>query len=144
MGSDPRAILYYGIKLGNEDPMDGEEENDYHGANDAWAKLNRPKEPDRRQDYRGPQWDAWREALKAYEDSPIHVEIDWSGSDYGQSFYVHCPCLEKKVEWEHQLDLGRGDVLKPNLEADQYIKDFCDKFGIEYKTPTWHLACLYF
>jgi hypothetical protein len=143
MGYDVKAILYYGIRLGEDDPMDGEEENDYHGANEVWAKLNRPKEPAKTNNYLGPQWDNWREEVKKYEQSTAHVEIDWSGHDNAQTYFVHCPCLEKQVEWEDQLDLGRDALLGTNPEADASIKAFCDKFGIEYKKPSWHLAALY-
>lgn len=143
MGSDPQAILYYGIELGSEDPMDGEEEVDYHGANDSWAKDRRPKEPDN-ESFRGPEWDQWRADLKVYEATPQYVEFDWSGAEACKKYYVHCPCYEENVEWDDQIDFGHELHRESHPDADETIRQFCERFGIEYKRPSWHLAVRYF
>lgn len=140
MGCDPKGILYYGVKL------DAEPEFDDMDANDAWAEANRPAQPEDKSDYKTPAWEEWREKLRVYEKSPRNVEIDWSGTDecHDEGWYVHCEGLEKTVTWDQHLEIGGMDLAKNHPEADAAIKEFCERFGLEYKTPSWHLACRYF
>lgn len=144
MSTDPKGILYYGIKLDTE--PEWPDDDDYQDKNDAWKERHRPQQPEEDGgDYRTPEWDAWRAANRIYEASPKHVEIDWSGTDscHDDGWYVHCPGLEKSVTWDGHLDLA-GMTLDRNSEADAALKEFCEEFGLPYKQPSWHLACQYF
>ncbi len=105
MGCDPKAILYYGIELGDEEPeKDGD---DSFSISEKWAELRGPKKPKDKGDYRTPEWDAWREANQEWKKTPENVEIGCSGYDASFNYYVHCAALEKSVEWNEQLDLKR-------------------------------------
>lgn len=146
MSADPRAIIYYGVRIKEEDMESMPDQADEHDANDDWKEANAPKDPGgpNDQDYKGPAWDAWRAAMEAYKASFANVEIDWSGCAEERSYYVHCPCLEKWVEWDDQIDLGRSPMLGSHPEADEAIRRFCAMFSLPYQRPSWHLAALYF
>lgn len=146
MGCDPKAILYYGIELDENGPVEDTGLGyGIHGANETWLHDHGPKKPDdKTNNYRGPEWDAWREKVKAYEATAQHVEIDFSGAESCHKYYVHCPCHGVTVTWDDQIDLGRDMLLEEIPEADAAIKAFCERFNIEYKQPSWHLAVRYF
>jgi len=145
MGCDPKAILYYGIKLGSEPEWPEDGGVDYHTVNDDWQKMKGPKRPEDHGNYRTPEWDEWRAKLKVYEASPLSVKIDWSGTDecHDGGWYVHCDGLERCVEWDDHLNLA-GFELGRNAEADAALKEFCEAFCLIWKQPSWHLACQYF
>lgn len=148
MSTDPKAILYYGIDLGGvirEKHMSATYE--YHDINDEWEEAHRPAEPegDRAAGYHlRPEWDAWREKLRAYEATVEHVEMTWFGAENCERYVIHCPALEIKVEWDEQHEFERGHLLCPNPEADKWIEKFCEQFGLPFKRPAWHLAAHYF
>lgn len=120
MSTDPHAIIYYGIDLG---AVAKEEfrtvDYDYHAMNDAYERL------------------------RAYEATEEHVTIRWFGAEDCKRYVVHCEPLEKRVEWDKQIDLGFGP-LPQHPEADEWIAKFCKQFKLPFKQPTWHLAALYF
>lgn len=144
MSTDPHGILYYGIALEEtEQEKFRGSDFDYHDVNDQWKQSHGPTQPDDRINYKTPEWDAWREANKAWEAGPQNVTINWYGGENCQRYVVHCAGLEKRVEWDEQIDLGNF-ILGQVPAADEWIKKFCDQVEIPYRQPTWHLAALYF
>lgn len=139
MSTDAKALIYYGFPLEDwDDP-----EFLYHELNETWEKQRRPTEPEDKSSYRTPEWDEWRTEMREWEASPENVKIDWSGCENDESYYVHAEGLEVSVEWGEQKPLAEVDLLS-QPEADKFIREFCEKTGIEYKQPGWHLASLYF
>ncbi len=137
MGCDPRGILYYGIELGNELAFD------YHDANEAWLKARRPSQPNDKTSFQTPEWNEWRRQLRAWERTCENVEVDFSGGEDCENYFISCKGIEETVEWDEQIQLGELDIsLQP--EADKYIEEFCNGIGIEYRQPRWHLAVRYF
>jgi hypothetical protein len=132
MGMDVRGILYYGIRL-------DEEPGSYDDLSDAWADAYEPQKPNH-QNYHAPEWDAWRKKNAEFHKSMENISIDWSGSEYDKTFYVHCVGLRKRVEWGEQLKIEPDDLL-PNTDVDALLHKFCTQAGLPYSQPAWHLAC---
>jgi hypothetical protein len=143
MSTDPHGIIYYGIDIGK---IASEKyrvvDYDYHGINDKWDSEHQPTRPTST-DYKSPEWDEWRIKLRAYEATPEHVEMRWFGAEDCERFVVHCCCLEMRVEYDEQIDLGHRH-LSQQPDADKWIEKFCNQFDLPYVPPTWHLASLYF
>jgi hypothetical protein len=139
MSADPEAIIYYGFPL--EDYED--EEYSYHDRNDEWEQLKRPEQPADKGNYRTPEWDAWREKMAIWSKSPENIEIEWSGGENCEAYYIHASGLKHSVEWNEQKPLA-GISFESQPEADEQLRQFCEKFGIEWKQPGWHLAARYF
>lgn len=148
MSADPQAILYYGVRLPDKhcDSHDDDSgEYAYNAWNETWEKEHRPPQPDDRSDYKSPAWDAWREVYHQWKATPDYVDVDFGGDgDNCKSYFVHCPCLRIKVEWDEQHDFGRDHLLSVHPVADQKIKEFCEQFGLPFERPSWHLAARYF
>lgn len=146
MSTSLTAILYYGIELGDERP----DEIDFNSPDDIWNKEHRPQEPvcDRTvKDYsRTPEWDAWRERFREWEKTPEHIELFWSGGEGCENHYVSCSGLEKSVDGSEQMEVGPDSFsdIGTMLKADSILKEFCERFELLYKQPTWHLAARYF
>jgi hypothetical protein len=136
MSTDPHGILFYGFPIPTPTV-------DYLEVNDSWAEEFRPPQPEDRSDYRSPEWDQWRTDLRVYEQTLRHVEITWSGGDGCEQYYVHCPALEKKVEWDEQREITIEDLTAFD-DAERYLHEFCDRFNIPKGEPGWYLAALYF
>jgi hypothetical protein len=138
MGTDASATLFYGFLL-------PELVVDCYDLNEEWAKKHRPPQPQDKANYKTAEWDEWRRLLKAYEATPQHVEIAWSGSEYDKQYYIHCPCYEKRVYWAKVkeilvVDLEEADVV----EAKRWLHEFCDCFNLPRREPGWFLAARYF
>lgn len=143
MSTNVSAILYYGIQISDQQRW-GESPYDDLTLNKYWKDEHGPVQPEDDSDYKTPAWDAWRNALRVYEGSCEHVKMDWSGSENYRSMYVHCPCLEKEVEWAEQMVIPIGQLPAVVIEADNWMAKFCKKFDIPYQQPSWHLAARYF
>lgn len=139
MGADPDGIIYYGF------PIEDWEDNElsYHDINDEWEDLHRPAQPANKDDYRTPEWDEWRQRLREWQKGPENIQVDWSGGEMCEAYYVSAEGLKLSVEWNEQIPLA-GRTFGPQPEADEQLKRFCEKFGIEWKRPGWHLAARYF
>jgi hypothetical protein len=134
MSTDPNGILFFGFPL----PDVGDS---YHDFNDEWKQEFRPKEPDDQSSYRTPEWDEWRARVQAWEATPENVQIDWSGGENCEQYFVHCEGLEKSVEWDELLVIE--SLLVPP-EAEAFLHKFCDRFNLPKQPPKWHLASRYF
>lgn len=151
MGRSLTGILFYGFSLTNPD-HEGENpylehwDRDWDGCNEAWSELYAPKQPADRSDYRTPEWDRWRSTMELWKKSPQYIEIDWSGSEECESFFVHVPAMAVEVEWsEHKSICEAGkDLTFGTPAAQHWLKLFCEHAGIKYKEPSFHLAASYF
>jgi hypothetical protein len=137
MSTDPHGILFYGF------PVPTLTVDDYE-LSDIWNKEHGPPSPEDRSNYKTPEWDEWRNKNAAYEQTPQHVEVTWSGGEGCQQYYVHCPSYEKKVWWDKLKLITVDDLAVPHEEAKRYLHEFCDRFNIPKGEPGWYLAALYF
>jgi hypothetical protein len=141
MSIQVNAVLYYGIRLPE---FEATEENDYGDkANALWDDSHAPTMPNDTSDYKTPEWDAWRQRNKGYESTPEHVRLTWFGAEDYETYCVLCPCLTKSVHLDKQIDLGAPVTLERHQAADVWLHEFCEKFNLPYKQPTWHLAAHY-
>jgi hypothetical protein len=136
MSADPEAMLYYGFPI--EDPG-----FDYHDVTDEWRDSHRPPKPEVK-GYTGPEWDKWREDNSRWEAGPENVCCDWHGSEDCEQYHIHCKSLLKSVEWAEFKEVDPAELAKPQPEADRFIREFCEKAGIEFVQPKWFLAAQYF
>jgi hypothetical protein len=137
MGADVKAMLFYGFPI-------PEIVVDYHELNDTWRDVYRPPQPeDGSGNYDTPAWDEWRKKFNEWEKTPQNVEIDWSGGENSEAYFVHCAGLEKSVDWDKQLAVSPSD-LEHLPEAKKWLHEFCDRFNIPKSEPQWFLAALYF
>lgn len=148
MSTDPSAILYYGIKLGEEWPLTGKDAPDaplgYYEISEAWVEKYRPPQPTDTSNYRSPEWDAWRALFREWQKTPQNIEVNWSGAEDCECYYVHAVGLKIEVEWNEQAEIPL-DLMTRNLaEHDEWIKRFCECYGLPYSQPRWHLASRYF
>ncbi len=143
MSTDPHGILYYGIDLGGVD-RDTYRESSYddYQMTEDWGESYKPAKPENK-DYSSPEWHEWRSKLREWEKSLQNVVCRWYGAEQCERYVVHCAAMEKRVEYDEQIDLGECN-LGTHPEADEWIKKFCERFKVPYKQPTWHLASLYF
>jgi hypothetical protein len=111
--------------------------------NTAWELSHSPEQPSI-PGYSGPEWDQWRIDFQNWLATPQNVKMDWHGSEDCEQFYVHCKALHKSVEWSEHKTIDVAELAKPQPEADKYIKEFCEKNGIDFVEPCWHLAARYF
>lgn len=139
MSSSPEAIIYYGFPLPDFDD-DGDRSED---QNHEWNQEKRPEEPADHSDYKTPEWDVWREKFRAWEASPENIRIEWSGGESYEAYYVHAKGLSHSVEWSEHKPLAGVD-FGPQPAADEQLRLFCDRYGIEWTKPGWHLATRYF
>lgn len=150
MSTDPHGILYYGIKLGSEWPleekMDSETEEDTNGyfeISEAWEEDHCPTKP-QSSDYRAPECGEWRSRLQEWKKGPQNVVADWTGCEDYKCYCIHAEGLEIKVEWDEQEELPEHVNKGPMTEHDEWIRKFCERFGLPYSQPKWHVASLYF
>lgn len=136
MGRDPEAIIYYGFPV-------GEVEDSIFDVGQQWEEERRPPKPDGDLDRHGPEWEDWRKRYWEWRNSPEYVSLKWSGAEDCECNYLSAPGLTVSVEWDEQEDIANRD-FGPRPEADKYMKEFCEQFGIEFKKPSWHLAARYF
>ena len=137
MSTSTDAILFYGFPI-DEDAVDlraleiDGETDDWYVANSNWEELKGPPQPNNNIDYKGAEWEAWRELKHEWEASPQNVGIDTHCSDSYPMYYVH----------GRQYRAYRGDLeeinpaaLIPAPEDDANIKAFCERYGIPYSQP---------
>lgn len=141
MSSTPKAILYYGFPI--ECPDEETHGKDYHDMNSEWSNTFGPQQPSDESNYSTPEWDQWRENNRDFEKSTRNIQIEWSGGDECEAYYMHAEGLEQTVEWNEQKPLADID-LGVKADADSSLKEFCEMFGIEFKKPGWHLGVKYF
>lgn len=136
MGADPEAILFYGFPLPalNVSHLD---------LNDGWADDHKPPKPEDRSDYHTPEWKQWRERLHEWERTLENVEVEWSGSENCEQYFIHCAGIQKRVEWNELHVISVGDLEVP-LDARGMLHKFCDRFNLPKAEPQWHLAARYF
>ena len=139
MSTNPEAILYYGFPLKDYE----DDDYSYHDTNDEWEKEKRPAEPSDKSDYRTPEWDEWRRKVGEWNATGENIELTWSGAEGCYAYYVHAAGLSRSVEWNEQMPLKDFDFGQ-QTEADGNLKEFCQRFGLPWQTPGWHLACRYF
>ena len=150
MSADPTEFIYYGIQLQKVDDESYEYDNEpdlddqYYAMIQKWYEQYGPKEPETK-DYDSPEWDEWKVCNLEWTQTPQNIVIDWSGTYESRTFFIECSALRKSVEWEEQIDLGDSLCSKEDqTEADVYLKEFCEKFNLPFKKPSWYLACSYF
>ena len=145
MSTNPEAIIYYGFPLkGFREEIYDE---DYNAKNDEWLYDRRPKEPECDRTVKGyyktPEWDVWRSKLREWEQTLENVEIDWSGVENCETYYLHCPGIALKAEWNSQVLINCANTIYDE-KANQYLKEFCEQFNLPYQDPSWWLAVRYF
>lgn len=144
MSSDCSGILYYGWAISEEDmEVLYEKHGGYHEINDAWQKRTRPEQPEDKTSYRTPEWDAWRQELQKWKKGPQNVEIEWSGGESCEQYYVHCGGLKKKVCWAEQMLIAPEGLVVPE-EYTNVLFVFAGMFSIPFGDPHWHLATRWF
>lgn len=144
VGTDPWAMLYYGISITPPDEYGSEPElrADRYDLEYEWEQKHRPEAPLDRSDLHSQEWEDWRKRLQEWEASSQNVQIGFSGADDCERYFVHCAAMVKRVEWSEQLEIT-PEMLAPNPEADEWIKKFCEFAGVEYQQPKWYLAARY-
>jgi len=144
MSIDPYGILYYGFPLIADDDSKTEyqEPDGWYELNEAWEHENGPKRLEDK-DYKSPAWDEWRKRYREWRKDPRSIEVTYSGADSCQRYYVHSQGLEHKVTWDEQTEIAPNLLALKQIAADESIKRFCEKAGIEYRQPAWYLAAKY-
>jgi hypothetical protein len=137
MGVSTDAILAFGFDLGEELPealLEVLAEDSYFTFEDFVLKLAGLVAPD--YDKIGlPEWDDYRSAKsKAITEFPVEIVRHCSGS---------CPMYFLSVNGTQQ-SARRGypqDVKLVDISEEQLarLKEFCERFGIEWQEPSWQL-----
>lgn len=139
MSTDPQAKLYYGFPLPEE--FAEREDDDSYELNDAWEESHRPKQPVDKSDYGSPEWDEWRKAYDEWRKGPQNIQIDWSGSEGCEAYYLSAEGMKLSVEWNEQIKLPEFLVVHP--ETKDWMRKFCEQHKIEWQEPAWYLAAKY-
>lgn len=144
MGYDSQGFLYYGFPITRREDYGSKLKlrADRYDLECEWEDLYRPKAPEDTSDRGNAEWDAWRERLKEWEKTPQNIEINWSGSEDCERYYVHAAGLCKQVLWSDQSQVT-PEMLAPHPEADKWIEKYCEFAGIKYQQPGWYLAARY-
>lgn len=129
MGTSTNAILFYGIGYTQEDqrlePPGLEEDYDSYEWDYAWAELN------------GVDPNDYEARKKAAAEAAVEV---------GSHCYIDASMLYVALQGTVQM-AWRGSVVNADVtlscskeEADEKIKNFCEKMGLEYTEPAWRLV----
>jgi hypothetical protein len=138
MGVSSDAILFYGICFNDETPECFEE--DYNDWESDWENKYGPKQPEDKGDYKGPEWDKWREEKKEFEGNGIAMEVGIYCS-YDYPMYFVAPQA-------HTYTVYRGDfeeitpemIAAPRADQIAALKEFCELHNIPYSEPKWFMV----
>jgi hypothetical protein len=140
MGQSTNAILAFGFDLGAEEEDcvpealraacdDGDGGFDFETLVLADAGLREPNH----QDYKAPEWraywDAKDAAVKAY---PVALEFHCSGEYTMYFLAIQGTVTTARRGYPQVVELAS---IAP--EKEQALRDFCERFGIEWVEPRW-------
>ncbi len=149
MGTSTDAILALGFDLGEELPeklfiLDEEraERADYFEF-DTWFKQNVFEEPEPDIEKDGDAWSAWyKRSNAALEEYPLNI-IQHCSSDYPMWFLTFRGTIERAKRGNPVAI--EYDFLNQQIPDDKlnFLKEFCDEFGIEWQEPKWHIFSMW-
>jgi len=143
MGQSFDGKLLYGIPLNSVQVYAYQERTgkDLSDVSEDWGSAHEPVRPDA-EDRRGPEWNAWREALCAWEATPGHVEARWVGYLESDSEYViHCPCIKKESDEGEIVEVDIKALAAMDMtEYDAKIREFCTFADVIFVQPKWILT----
>lgn len=143
MGTSTDAKLAFGIDLGDELPEKmkaylDEEGDECFDWGEFLSSLSDLQEPIGN-DYQAPEWSAYWDKQSAFVKAfPLRMETHCSG-DY--PMYFLC------INGTH-IVASRGEtvaVSTPDVSPEKIaiMREFCDKYGIEWQEPTWQIFSLW-
>lgn len=123
MGQSADAKLAFGFDLGDGYVSEIVEE----------ASLEGLVKPTHR-NYQEQDWKDYRKAVEAFPFKVLHHGYDFSGT------FLALKETVQTAYWENPKEVSPLYTKPDQIEA---LKAFCEKHGIEWKEPTWHLMAHY-
>lgn len=135
MSQSHDSRLFYGICIGEDLG-----ELDPFSTNDDWIEFKGPKKPldTHGERYDSAEWDSWRTQKYLFKQSDKFVEIEIYGYIDEPKYRVTGKEINVYGSRPYEINV---EILQMNMESyDQSIKEFCEKYGIEYQQPKWYLV----
>lgn len=138
MGMSIDADIFFGFTFD-----EGYPNFDLYEAVEEWNKQWRPTEPEDRNDYKTPEWEAWREKLHAWEKTGPGLESGTAGhSDGGHREWVGLMGYRLSAYW-YPEEIPADLIREPEAEAVKVLTDFLQKHQVGELKIGWFLAPSY-
>jgi len=137
MGTSTDAMLYFGIECGDEDPFGGKDIDGYD-AQEQWNNEHGPARP-ANDDYRGPEWAAWRKAKEHWEETGDGIEVGYHCSGEYPMYYIALKAKHLRA-WRGSPKEVPVDYLAVSAEQIGILHAFFEKHDVPWEEPKWRLA----
>ena len=146
MGVSTDAMLFFGFELEEhseyEPPDSLPDCRDLYDVVEAWNKKHRPTEPEG-DDYRSPEWAAWREARDEWEKtSPKYIVQGYHCCDSEPISFVCVGRLYRCASRGYPEKIDMSLLASFSAEDLNQLTLFCKWAGIPWPEDgaAWHLA----
>jgi hypothetical protein len=136
MKTSTDAIIAYGFDLGEDRPEFLEGYEDFEDFIVAHTEIIEPQQPSHISPEAGSHWRAYREARRqAVESFPVELIIHCS-NDYRMYFLA---VRGTAIRAKRGTPIKLGVTFAPTKNEIRAMQEFCEKYGIEWQMPGWHL-----
>lgn len=141
MGYSLDAYFFYGLPLEQTYRESDNYDEDLDELQSTWFDIElesvHPAPPHR--DYTHPDWKNYWEWRKEYTESYPLENVTLGHTDWTYGAIAVRSTIQRTVEhYSARITLPRFDPV-----WDEQIKEWCEKYGFEYKEPGWYISALY-